>query len=160
MLPLQTSMWDHRPICGSFPEPQTDLCLRRGDALGGEGQADSGERSEQGQHRDTDSKPLNLCHKHWPHLSPASEGSKQKKHLEEKRTGVCWRKVKRGRQSTEEDDSRQLERRPKKSGLIFSKYSCVIKIKFSYSHSWLPLRILKALKQIKMAWEFVKVTVD
>lgn len=51
------------------------------------------------------------------------------------------------------DDQRRV-------ALFSRKYSCVIKIKFSYSHGWRPLRILKALKQIKMAWEFVKVTAD
>lgn len=74
-----------------------------------------------------------------------------------------WRdmqRMKRGRQSTEEYVSRQLEWWPKKSGLIFSKCFSV-EIKHFYICSLCPLRILKALKQTETALGvFAKVTSD
>lgn len=151
----KTGLWDHRPICRSFPKPQTDLCLWRGHAVGGERQADSWERWNKANaetpaaHLLTkDTKTNCICSPLW--VSGWTESASCRE----------MQRMKRGRQSTEEYVSRQLEWWPTKSGLIFSKCFSV-EIKHFYICSLCPLRILKALKQTETALGvFAKVTSD
>lgn len=82
----QTGLRDHRPICGSFPKPQADLCLWWCDAVGGEGQADRWERSEQGQYGDARSASLN--HGHANQRRPSSVSGQSAPWKEMQRTWV------------------------------------------------------------------------
>lgn len=102
--PVQAGLWDHRPIGGTFPKSQTDLCLRRRHAVGGEGPANSWERSEQEQPGDTGGTPVNLSNL-WTLMR-------------------VWTRGTRGRQSPEDyctDDQTAM------NGLNFVKMLFVIK---------------------------------
>lgn len=73
--PVQAGLWDHRPIGGTFPKSQTDLCLRRHHAVGGERPANSRERSEQEQPGDTGGTPVNLSNL-WTLMRVWTRGTK------------------------------------------------------------------------------------
>lgn len=73
--PVQAGLWDHRPIGGTFPKSQTDLCLRRHHAVGGERPANSRERSEQEQPGDTGGTPVNLSNL-WTLMRVWTRGAK------------------------------------------------------------------------------------
>lgn len=84
--PRQTGLWDHRPIGRSFPKPQADLCLWRGHAVGGERQADSRERSNQGQRGDAGGTPLSRRDERQAHLWDVLGPFELKEHLEGKKS--------------------------------------------------------------------------
>lgn len=55
---VQTVLWDNRSLCCPVPECQADLCVWRGDTMGGEGPTTGWNEPQQDHHRDTCRSPV------------------------------------------------------------------------------------------------------
>lgn len=146
--PLQTGLWDHCQICRSFPKSQTDLCLRWNHAVGRERQANSWERSQQGQRRNTGSTSLNHGYKDQMHPKPLSARLNRaftlRRNAEDKKKKIKHWEMFPGNWS---DDQGKI-------ALLFLQFLCNQIKCFSFC-CWYPFRIL-ALKKCETAQEFAK----
>lgn len=134
--PLQTGLWDHCQICRSFPKSQTDLCLWWSHAVGRERQANSWERSQQGQHRNTGSTSLNHGYKDQMHSTPLS--------------------ARLNRAFTLRKNAEDEKKKIKHWEICFQATGVMTKEKWPYFLCcWYPFRIL-ALKKSETAQEFAK----